>query len=118
VSETGSRNLHYRLDAEMNAVPTTSIGEWAEWFESADKERMLASTSFAGHLVSTVFVGIDQSWGEGPPLLWETMVFRLEDDGEICAADLDCDRYTTFEEAEAGHEAMVRRWTEKLASEG
>jgi hypothetical protein len=37
----------------------------------------------------------------GPPLIFETMVFGGSKDGEM-------DRYSTKEEAEKGHEAMVR----------
>ena len=52
--------------------------------------------------VSTVFLGLDHSFGEGPPLLFETMVFGGDMDQEE-------DRYTTYDQAEAGHKAMVER---------
>jgi hypothetical protein len=47
-------------------------------------------------MVSTVFLGIDHNFGNGPPLLFETMVFGGEYDGY-------CKRYSTWEEAEGGH---------------
>jgi hypothetical protein len=51
--------------------------------------------------VSTVFLGLDHQWhAHGPPLLYETMVFR---DG---SGD-DCVRYSTREEALAGHNKVV-----------
>ena len=46
--------------------------------------------------VSTVFLGRDHQFGYGPPLLFETMVFGGEHD------DLQ-ERYSTWDEAEAGH---------------
>ena len=73
---------------------------WARWFENSD--RRVASTEVGGVHISTVFLGLDHSFGHGPPLLFETMVFR-DGDGE------EQERYSTWEEAEAGHERMVER---------
>ena len=51
--------------------------------------------------VSTVFLGLDHSFSnEGPPLLFETMVF-----GGVC--DENMRRYATWDEAVAGHEEMI-----------
>ena len=50
--------------------------------------------------VSTVFLGLDHQWGEGPPLLFETLVFH-DGDGQ------ECTRYATWHAAEQGHAAMV-----------
>lgn len=55
--------------------------------------------------VSTVFLGLDHSFGQGDPILFETMVFR-DGHGE------ECERYCTWQEAEAGH----RRVCEGLTS--
>jgi len=46
--------------------------------------------------VSTVFLAIDHSYGGGPPILFETMIFGGERDGYQ-------DRYATWEEALEGH---------------
>lgn len=52
-------------------------------------------------LVSTVWLGIDHNFlGEGPPLIFETMVFG---DGE----DDYTERYSTEEQARAGHVRIV-----------
>ena len=66
------------------------------------KNRRVDETDVAGVHVSTVFLVIDHSWGYGPPLLFETMVFG----GEL---DMEQDRYCTWDEAVAGHAAMVKR---------
>lgn len=82
-------------------VVPVSLMEWAAWFATAT-ERHLAKTDVAGAHVSTVFLGINHSFGGGPPLLFETMVFGGPLDGEQ-------ERYSTFDEAEAGHAAMVEK---------
>lgn len=88
---------YYTLNGKK-AVPCGDLMKWAEWFESAD--RIVAATEIDDTKVSTVFLGLDHSFGEGPPLLFETMVFGGDADG-------DCDRYTTWEEAEQGHAAKL-----------
>jgi hypothetical protein len=55
------------------AIPTDDIVEWGQWFESAD--RHVAKSLVGDHLVSTVFLGIDHQWFDGPPILFETMIF-------------------------------------------
>lgn len=74
---------------------------WARWFETAD--RIVKNTPVGDAKVSTVFLGIDHSFREmGEPLLFETMVFGGQMHGEQ-------ERYSTWEEAEKGHEKMVER---------
>jgi hypothetical protein len=63
--------------------------------------------------VSTVFLGIDHGFDpEGPPILFETMVFCKGFDEEIQK------RYATWDEAIAGHQTIIRElesrpWTER-----
>ena len=75
---------------------------WARWLEGNGASRVVARTGFAAARVSTVFLGLNHSYGDGPPLLFETLVFDGPLDGEM-------DRYSTWAEAEAGHEAMCVR---------
>lgn len=74
-------------------VPVEDGILWGRWFENADKQ--VANTSVDKLQVSTVFVGV-------APLLFETMVF--EEDKPI---DKFCRRYCTWEDAQAGHDAVV-----------
>lgn len=77
--------------------------EWARWFGSSD--RTVRRTETGGAAISTVFLGLDHSFGGGPPLLFETMIFGGEHDGYQ-------DRCSTWAQAEAQHEeacALVRR---------
>lgn len=87
--------VKYILDGHT-VVKVNSVVEWARWFESAD--RHVASTTKNSVMVSTVFIGIDHSFGEGPPMLFETMIFGGEHDQYQ-------DRCSTWEQAEAMHRA-------------
>lgn len=85
-------------------VACDDLTSWAMQFESAD--RAVAKTKIGEVKISTVFLGLDPSFGGGDPLLFETIVFGGELDGEQ-------DRYSTWEEAEAGHHAMVDKVKKK-----
>lgn len=55
-----------------------------------------------GRMVSTIFLRLDHNMErDGPPLLFETMVFAEGD-----WMDIDCRRCATWEEAEAQHQEM------------
>jgi hypothetical protein len=61
-----------------------------------DGGRRVARTEFEGGYVSTVFLGLNHAFTDGPPVLWETMIFGGPNDGWQ-------DRYTSRAGAEAGH---------------
>lgn len=84
---------NYILDGKT-PVECDDILKWGEWFETAD--RHVAKTEKDEIKVSTVFLGIDHSFGDGPPLLFETMIFGGEHDKDMW-------RYSTWNEAEEGH---------------
>ena len=86
-----------------DAVPERSLMKWAKWFEKA--ERIVAKSNCGGVFVSTVFLGINHQFGEGLPLLFETMVF-----GENMM-----ERYSTWDEAVNGHERMCQKVRKQLA---
>lgn len=69
---------------------------WAKWFEAGNDNRRVASTAKGHVLVSTVFLGLDHQWGDGPPMIFETMIFGGEHDQYQ-------ERCSTWEEAEAMH---------------
>jgi hypothetical protein len=90
---------HYILIGQ-SVVLEPDLLTWCEWFETAD--RIVFQTEIPGGIVSTVFLGLDHQWGKGPPLLFETMVFR---DGEAG----DCYRCSTWLEAEAQHAEVLQK---------
>lgn len=91
----------YILTSSGNPVLAPSLREWAEWYESA--ERTVKRETVGPSEVSTVFLGFDHSFGKGPPVLWETMVFGgpLAEEQDRCAGNR--------EQAEAMHEKMIER---------
>ena len=74
---------------------------WTRRFSNLDYKRVASDYDGDVH-VSTVWLGLDHSFGEGPPLIFETLVFGGPLDGEM-------DRYSTLEQARAGHAAMLER---------
>jgi len=94
-------SVYYGMDGQP-----IDMHEWALLFEDTE-HRIIGRTELPGGCrVSTVWLGIDHSFGGGPPLIFESMVF-----GPDSSIDLDCQRYSTREEAELGHSEMVTRWT-------
>lgn len=75
--------------------------EWAMGLER-DEDRRVAHTVIGDSEVSTIFTGIDYSFGRGTPRLFETMVFR----GPLGGEQRRCG---TWDEAVAMHEEMCRR---------
>ena len=91
----------YYILVGHEAVPATS-DQWGSWFEKAREERRVARTELAdGIVVSTVFLGSDHQWGNGPPHIFETMTFGGPNDE-------DCERCSTWVQAEAQHAQAVR----------
>jgi len=74
--------------------------KWATWNNGPNRD--VKKTNIGDIKISTVFLGLDHNWGQGPPLLFETMVFG----GKL---DQEQERYTTWEEAETGHRLMVEK---------
>lgn len=84
-----------------------TMGEWSERLGDIAYKHVAVTAVGDDVEVSTVWLGLDYSFGfGGPPLIFETLVFGGELDGWM-------DRYPTLEAAEAGHEAMVAEVREK-----
>ena len=91
-------NSRYILKDKV-PVECPDLHTWGKWMETAD--RHVDRTEITPEIeVSTVFLGLDHNWGEGSPVLFETMIF-----GGTHAEEQD--RYTTWEDAEAGHKRAV-----------
>jgi len=110
---------YYILDDAGEPKPV-DIETWAPWFDASvtDRRSVIAQDRDEGPdrveiLVSTVFLGIDHSFGSNAfqphaPVLWETLVMGGLLDGEM-------DRYTSRAAALAGHQAMCRRVADSIA---
>jgi hypothetical protein len=106
----------YVLDDNHNTVPVKDVLEWSKMFGIIEKRRVKATylpnpwnPKDDEIFISTVFLGLDHGWGEGPPMLFETMIFNLpgsEDEYQT--------RCSTWEQAEAMHEVAVEYVEEYL----
>ncbi len=92
------RELNYVLNKNGKPKVETDLLKWAMWMEKAGETRRVALD--AG--VSTVFLGVDHQRGDGPPLLWETL-----------CPDNYMERYSSEEDARAGHVRLVIERGEK-----
>ena len=102
-------NFKYYMLKNGEIVPTTDSLEFSKWFENIDERRVDYTEINDNAYVSTVCLGIDHNhWGEGPPVIFESMAFGVGIENEIQ------DRYSTLEEAKAGHEKMVKEIMDQL----
>lgn len=81
--------------------------EWEEWSDRP-KNRRVAVHSIRGSVVYTYCIGIDRRFiGTEAPLIFETMVYGGELDGQVCC-------YATLEEAREGHHQVCAAVIEHL----
>lgn len=99
---TGPRHLWYVLGGKDGHTPIPSTVEEASKMLGARGVRQVARTQIGEMDVSTVFLALDHAY-QGRPKVFETMTFGGPDDSEVQG------RYSTWEEAEAGHQTAVAR---------
>lgn len=92
---------------DKDGTPISDMMTWAKKIEDRSYKRVAETTLSNGKWVSTVWLGLNHQYGDGPPLIFETMVFKSKNDMN----ELDIERYSTLEEAKAGHERMVGKWS-------
>lgn len=90
------------LDDDHQPVQV-ELETWARWFDRVENRLIAWTEIVSGVTVSTVFLGLDHNFGwAGPRVMFETMVFGGR-------ADQYQRRYSTWDDAKAGHEAIVRK---------
>jgi hypothetical protein len=88
-------NRYYILDGKTPVnIP---FEEWIRIFDFEDEGRQVNKTTIGDVRISTVFLGLDHRIHEDKPMLFETMIFGGEYDEYQ-------ERYSTWEEAEEGHQ--------------
>lgn len=103
---------------------------WTRRFEDRSYQK-LADDHVNGWWISTIWLGLDHSFGGSLPQIFETMVFRGSGNDLMDALDElvtgesrwhehDSARYATEEEAIEGHRRMVEKWAavDKQADSG
>lgn len=95
---------NYILNAHGEPQLCKELEEWAYWFESRPKDRIVKQEWVGNVKISTVFLAIDhQHNSKGPPVLWESMTFSNSKKfqfGDRCSGGR--------EQAEAMHQKMVK----------
>jgi hypothetical protein len=91
--------MRYILDGHT-PVAMDDMHQWGRWMETAG--RRVAFFELGGVSISTVFLGLDHQFANGPPLLFETMVFKGGE--EVSGRTRRC---STWDEAEAQHAEAV-----------
>jgi hypothetical protein len=106
----------YILDEFKNPVRAYDPLEWAKWWDTANRIVQQDTIHIGdGQLadVSTVFLGLDHqrtTHKDGPPILWETMIFNGPLDGY-------CKRYSTRQEAVQGHTKALTLLQERVTAD-
>lgn len=104
--------------------------DWARKLE--DREYSTVARHWVrGWMVSTVWLGLDHSFGSGPPLIFETMIFAPKDvtigredweaGGDAFGTPVDLDqyqeRYPTEAAAQAGHDRALAAMVSQLGAD-
>lgn len=117
---------HFTLD-ENNVPQPATLMESVEWKGSPAGRHHLAFTETDWHFVSTIFLGSNHNYGfSGPPILFETMAGTRETHdtigfkGEVVQMHewTEQERYCTYDEAMAGHAAIVAKVKAREAEAG
>ena len=95
--------MYYILDENKNPIPVEDVNEWARMFDKTVDRIVKKTTTSNNHYVSTVFLGLDHSWTPGTIHIFETIIFSEDKD-----VDEYQERYSTWQEAEEGHDKIVK----------
>ena len=102
------------IEENGQPVPCNDIHRASAWLygPGGEERRRVRETLIGddGVFVSTVFLGLDHAFGGATPVLYETMIFGGQHDEYQR-------RYTTKDDAIAGHEEAVRLATAEVTTE-
>lgn len=93
---------YYYLNEDHTYTPC-DLMTWSNQLENGN--RQVDYDELDDFQVSTVWIGLDHNFGEGEPLLFETMIFDPVGNGDYL------ERYTTWAQAEEGHKRAIK-WVE------
>jgi hypothetical protein len=87
-----------------------TVGQWGELRMAENDYIRVGSTRIKGFWVSTTWLGIDHKFGLGPPVIFETMVFRMKRGKIVSPGGFDSYqvRYADYRQAEYGHDNICR----------
>lgn len=96
---------YYKLNEKNEPVQCSEV-EYAWVLENTNRQLAITEhndiNGITDIIVSTVFLGLDHNYGgHGAPIVFETMIFGGECNGEMR-------RYSKYDDAIAGHNDMVK----------
>ena len=96
------RSFCNSLNDAGEPVQVTDLREWAKWFEANKFGRHVGDDRLGDMHVSTVLLGVDEDFGSGRPVLYETRIFG----GPL---DQKRETYHTKADAAIGHALWLER---------
>lgn len=103
------------LEESLPRYTRVVAGEVEQLYRAAHQRLIGFTTRYRNGvrlIISTVFLPIDHGWGQGDPVLWESMVFHGHRRGKGFGDGQEQWRYASREAARAGHRAIVHAITE------
>lgn len=113
----------YRRDGTPYPEGINGLLEWGEDIENSNL-KIVKQDTIGHYFISTIWLGLDNSFGGGKPLIFETMVFDRSKDRTLelngkkfksLGRELEQIRYSTEEEAIKGHEEMVKKYGKTIS---
>jgi hypothetical protein len=103
------RNLNkYILDENGEPKICNDVYVWGEWYENVSNRSILFN-QVGDVKVSTVFLGLDHSFGIGDPVLWGSLITGGSYDGHE-------ERYRSKKEAITNHDKLVEMVKESFGA--
>jgi len=102
----------YRMDGSPYPEGDEGLFQWAKDFEDSRGRIIEQNHLWNGIFLSTVWIGLNHRFGEGPPLIFETMAFNeigeesfsFNGGSRQYSPDFYQRRYSTMAQAEDGHQ--------------
>ncbi|MFL9934241.1 hypothetical protein P0D88_34840 [Paraburkholderia sp. RL18-103-BIB-C] len=94
-----------------HTLKPATLFEWSDWFGNFENRRVAYDELDGRGYVSTICLGVDHNFCDGPPMLFETMA-RM---GAHLAEDV-MRRYSTYDEAAAGHAELLAEHRAAIAA--
>ena len=93
---------------DRKGVPIT-LRQWSDMYSRDPMGRIVKRDTVGTFSVSTVWIGLDHAFTVDPhrPHIFETMIFRIGEDGNRILDELYLERYSTEEESLEGHQVAV-----------
>ena len=91
---------YYFLNEEKIAIPC----DMETWSNMHRDQRRVAEDTVNGFWVSTVFLGLNHAFSDGPPMIFETYVFTCDEAGKVTDwSEIWGRRTSTYEMALENH---------------